>query len=47
LLEEAIATAHPGRDRARILLNRASISWLDLPRVQGRCERALQEASNS
>jgi hypothetical protein len=44
LLEESIATAHPGRDRARILLNQASISWLDLPRVQGRCEQALQEA---
>ena len=44
LLEESIATAHPGRDRARILLNQASISWLDLPRFQGRCEQALQEA---
>jgi hypothetical protein len=32
------------RDRARILLNQASISWRDLPRVQGRSEQALQEA---
>jgi hypothetical protein len=35
LLEEAIATARPGRDRARILLNQASISWLDLPASKG------------
>jgi DNA-binding CsgD family transcriptional regulator/exonuclease VII small subunit len=44
LLQEAIATARPGRDRARIRLHLASISWLDLPRVQGLSEQALQEA---
>jgi tetratricopeptide (TPR) repeat protein len=44
LLEGAIATARPVLDRARILLNQASISWLDMPRVQGLSEQALQEA---
>jgi DNA-binding CsgD family transcriptional regulator len=44
LLEEAIATARPGRDRARILFRLASISWLDMRRVQGFSEQALQEA---
>lgn len=44
LLEAAIATAPPGIGRSRILLHQASISWLDLPRVQGLCEQALQEA---
>jgi DNA-binding CsgD family transcriptional regulator/exonuclease VII small subunit len=44
LLQEAIATARPGRDRARIRLRLASISWLDMPRVQGLSEQALQEA---
>jgi DNA-binding CsgD family transcriptional regulator len=46
LLDEAIATTRPGRDRARILLHLASISWLDLPRVQGLSEQALQEAGD-
>jgi DNA-binding CsgD family transcriptional regulator len=46
LLEEAVATAHPGRDRARILFRLASISWLDMPRVQGLGEQALQEAGD-
>jgi DNA-binding CsgD family transcriptional regulator len=46
LLEEAIAAARPGRDRARILFRLASISWLDMPRVQGLAEQALQEAGN-
>jgi DNA-binding CsgD family transcriptional regulator len=44
LLEEAIATARPGGDRARILLRLASISWMDMGRVQGFSERALEEA---
>jgi len=44
LLEEAIAMARPGRDRARIVFRLASISWLDMPRVQGLSEQALQEA---
>jgi DNA-binding CsgD family transcriptional regulator len=46
LLEEAIATARPGRDRARILFRLASISWLDIGRVQGLSEQALQEAGD-
>jgi DNA-binding CsgD family transcriptional regulator len=44
LLQEAIATARPGHDRARIRLRLASISWLDMARVQGLSEQALQEA---
>jgi tetratricopeptide (TPR) repeat protein len=43
LLEEAIATAGPGRDRARLMFRLASISWLDMDRVQGLSEQALQE----
>jgi DNA-binding CsgD family transcriptional regulator len=46
LLDEAIATAHPGRDRARILFRLASISWLDMRRVQGLSEQALREAGD-
>jgi DNA-binding CsgD family transcriptional regulator len=46
LLEQAIATARPGRDRARILLRLASISWMDMGRVQGLSERALEEAGD-
>jgi DNA-binding CsgD family transcriptional regulator len=46
LLEEAIATARPGRDRARLLFYQASVSWLDLPRVQGLAEQALEEAGD-
>jgi DNA-binding CsgD family transcriptional regulator len=46
LLDEAIAMARPGRDRARILFRLASISWLDMPRVQGLGEQALQEAGD-
>jgi DNA-binding CsgD family transcriptional regulator len=46
LLEAAIASAHPGGDRARILFRLASISWLDMPRVQGLGEQALQEAGD-
>jgi DNA-binding CsgD family transcriptional regulator len=44
LLEEAIAMARPGHDRARILFCLASISWMDMGRVQGFSERALEEA---
>jgi DNA-binding CsgD family transcriptional regulator len=44
LLEESIAMARPGRDRARLLFQLAAISWLDLPRVETLCEQALEEA---
>jgi DNA-binding CsgD family transcriptional regulator len=44
LLEETIAKATPGRDRARLLFQLAAISWLDLPRVETLCEQALKEA---
>jgi hypothetical protein len=47
LLYEAAAMARPGRDRARILFHLASISWLDMPRVQGLSEQALQEAGDA
>ena len=46
LLEAAIAMARPGRDRAPLLLHLASISWLDLPRVQRLSEQALEEAGD-
>jgi DNA-binding CsgD family transcriptional regulator len=46
LLREATATAPPGRDRARLLFYQASVSWLDLPRVQGLAEQALGEAGD-
>jgi tetratricopeptide (TPR) repeat protein len=46
LLEAAIAMARPGRDRARILFRLASISWLDMRRVQGLSEQALQEVGD-
>jgi DNA-binding CsgD family transcriptional regulator len=46
LLEEAIAIARPGRDRARIRFRLASISWLDMRRVQGLSEQALQEVGD-
>jgi DNA-binding CsgD family transcriptional regulator/exonuclease VII small subunit len=46
LLEESIAAAHPGRDRAPILFRLASISWLNIGRVQGLSEQALQEAGD-
>jgi DNA-binding CsgD family transcriptional regulator len=46
LLEEAIAMARPGRDRARIRFRLASISWLDIGRVQGLSEQALQEVGD-
>jgi DNA-binding CsgD family transcriptional regulator len=46
LLEEAIAAARRGGDRARILFRLASISWLDMPRVQRLSEQALQEAGD-
>jgi hypothetical protein len=42
LLEAAIATAGPGRERARTQFRLASISWLDMRRVQGLSEQALQ-----
>jgi DNA-binding CsgD family transcriptional regulator len=44
LLEEAIASATTDGDRAKILFRLASISWLDIPRVQGLAEQALAEA---
>jgi hypothetical protein len=46
LLEAAIATARPGQDRARIRFRLASISWLDMTRVQGLSEQALEEAGD-
>ncbi len=46
LLEQAIAAARPGRDRARIRFRLASISWLDMRRVQGLSEQALQEVGD-
>ena len=46
LLEESIARARPGRDRARIRFRLASISWLDMRRVQGLSEQALQEVGD-
>jgi hypothetical protein len=46
LLEEAIATARPGGDRARIVFRLASISWMDMGRVQALSERALEEAGD-
>jgi DNA-binding CsgD family transcriptional regulator len=46
LLEAAIAMARPGRDRARIRFRLASISWLDMRRVQGLSEQALREVGN-
>src|SRR5215831_5696741 len=39
LLDEAIRLAEPGRARARILFRSASLSWMDMHRVQGLCER--------
>ena len=47
LLHEAAAMARHGRGRARILFHLASISWLDMPRVQGLSEQALQEAGDA
>jgi DNA-binding NarL/FixJ family response regulator len=46
LLEEAIATARPGRDRAGIVFRLAAISWMDMGRVQALSERALREAGD-
>jgi DNA-binding CsgD family transcriptional regulator len=46
LLEEAIASAHPGPRRAAILFQLAAISWLDLGRVEALCRQALVEAGD-
>jgi DNA-binding CsgD family transcriptional regulator len=46
LLEESITMARPGRDRARLLFRLASISWLDIRRVQGLSEQALREVGD-
>ena len=46
LLEEAIPSATTDGDRAKILFRLASISWLDIPRVQGLAEQALAEAGD-
>ena len=46
LLEESITRARPGRDRARLLFRLASISWLDIRRVQGLSEQALREVGD-
>jgi DNA-binding CsgD family transcriptional regulator len=46
LLEESITMARPGRERARLLFRLASISWLDMRRVQGLSEQALREVGD-
>jgi DNA-binding CsgD family transcriptional regulator len=46
LLEESVTMARPGRDRARLLFRLASISWLDMGRVQGLAEQALSEVGD-
>jgi DNA-binding CsgD family transcriptional regulator len=46
LLEEAIALAPPGPERAVILFRLASISWLNMPRVQRLAEQAVREAED-
>ena len=46
LLKESITMARPGRDRARLLFRLASISWLDIRRVQGLSEQALREVGD-
>jgi DNA-binding CsgD family transcriptional regulator len=46
LLEEAIQLADPGQARARILFRAASLSWMNMDRVQGMCERALADAGD-
>ncbi|HEU4356572.1 MAG TPA: AAA family ATPase [Actinomycetota bacterium] len=46
LLEEAIASAPPGLDRARILFLSGSREWMDLSRVGRACEQALSEAGD-
>jgi tetratricopeptide (TPR) repeat protein len=46
LLEASIAMARPGPGRARILFRLASISWLDMRRVQGLSEQALREVGD-
>jgi DNA-binding CsgD family transcriptional regulator len=47
LLEEAIQLAAPGPDRAGMLFRLASISWLDMCRVQELAEQALEEAGDN
>ena len=44
LFEEAIDSAPPGRDRARILFLCGTHAWMDLDRVGTMCERAIAEA---
>lgn len=46
LLDEAIATSPPGAERARTLYRRASISWMNLARVEPLLEQARVEAAN-
>jgi pentatricopeptide repeat protein len=46
LLEASITMAPPGRDRARLLFRLASISWLDIRRVQELSEQALREVGD-
>ena len=43
LLEEAIRAMPPGPERGPILFRLASISWLDIPRVQSFAEQSLAE----
>jgi DNA-binding CsgD family transcriptional regulator len=46
LLEQSIAVAGPGPDRARVTFRLASISWLDMGRVQGLSEQAMEEVGD-
>lgn len=44
LLEEAVAAAPPGHERARSLFSLAAISWMDIHRVGELCDQARREA---
>ena len=44
LMEEAIASAPPGRERAQVIFSLAAISWMDINRVRELCDQARGEA---
>ena len=46
LLEDALAGASTGHDRARLLYRLASVSWMDMHRVSELCGRALDQAGD-
>jgi DNA-binding CsgD family transcriptional regulator len=46
LFDEAISSSEPGIGRAGILFRLAAHSWMDMRRVQGLCEQALEEAED-